>query len=77
MGGPARVDAGWVRSGFRGLAGTLALEPLGNLGFQGIPLELWGEAWLLHPTWPAPHLPFYFQAGSPAGPSQPQRELKR
>ena len=70
-------DTGWVRSGFCGLAWTLALEPLGNSGFQGLPLELWGKAWLSCPTWPVSHLPFYFQARSPSGRSQPWRELKR
>lgn len=70
-------DTGWVRSGFCGLAWTLALQPLGNSGFQGLPLELWGKAWLSCPTWPAPHLPFYFQARSPSGCSQPWRELKK
>lgn len=31
---------------------------LGRRGLPRLPLELWGKAWLLHPTWPAPHLPF-------------------
>lgn len=33
---------------------ALALEPLGNLGFQGLSLELWGKAWFLYLTWSAP-----------------------
>lgn len=41
-------------SGFCGLACAPALEPLGNFSFQGFSLELWGKAWLLHPTWSAP-----------------------
>lgn len=56
-------DTGWDTCGFRGLAWALALDPWGNVGSQGLPLELWGKAWLLAPP-PRPVRPH----GSPQGP---------
>lgn len=50
-------------SGFRVLVCALAVEPLENLGFQALSLELQGKVWFLQFTWFAPI--FYISSPEP------------